>query len=152
MERVMLRGYRRVERVRFIDFKKEDILFLDFSDSTAEEGTEIINEATGVLKGGPESSLLLLVNVANAEMDSRLAEELELFLIRNRHCIRKQAIVGIGEPQEAAYIAIARLLKSDLASSDNMEDVRKGFPRFNDVEEAKDWLVSDQLYLAISFS
>ncbi len=151
MTRVVVKNRVVVDRIRFIKYKGKEILFLDFSDITKEDGFEAILKAAESIKRQPDRSVLLLVDTTNAEFDHWLVREFECFIADNAYNIKKQAVVGIGELQGMFYDTIIGFLKRrSMDDSDTHKEIR-GFPRFDDIEEAKEWLVSDEKYLGISF-
>ena len=61
-----------MERVRFIHYKGREILYIDFSDISAEEITTLLPEAQQLIASRPEDSVLTLTNVRDARYTNGL--------------------------------------------------------------------------------
>ena len=101
---------------------------LDFSHCSADEVINIIDEAIGVIRSQPESSLLIVTNVAGAKYDRQVIEKFKEFTSGNKPYVRASAIVGLEGLQKVVYNAVILFSK-------------RIFPLFDDIEEAKDWLI-----------
>jgi len=117
-----------MERVRFTIHKWRQILLLDFSHCSADEAMKIIDEAIGVIRSQPKSSLLILTNVTGAQYDLNIIEKSKEFTNGNKPYVRASAVVGLDGFQRAVYNAVTLFSKRIL-------------PLFDDIEKAKDWLI-----------
>jgi hypothetical protein len=117
-----------MERVKFIIHKWRQILLLDISHCSLDEVIKIIDEAMGVIRSQPESSLLVLTNVTGAGYDLRVIEKLKESAGGNKPYVRASAVVGLDGLQKVVYNAVTIFS-------------RRTFPVFDDIEEAKDWLI-----------
>ena len=117
-----------MERVRFIVHRWRQILLLDFSHCSIDEVTNIIDQAIGVIRSQPESSLLIATDVTGARYDLKVIEKFKEFTSGNKRYIRASAVVGLDELQKVVYNAATLFSKRTL-------------PLFDDIEKAKDWLI-----------
>lgn len=119
-----------MERVKFVNHKGKNILLLDFSNCSCEEVLRIIEESRKLIKVQPEHSLLTLTNVEGAHFDFKVVEAMKDFTVHNKPYVRKGAVVGVTGLRKIIYDAVMRFSGRNL-------------PSFDDIEEARDWLVED---------
>ncbi len=117
-----------MERVKFIIHKWRRILVLDGSYCSVEEAIKSIDEAKKVIRSQPESSLLILTDVTGAKYNLEVIEKLKEFASGNKPYVRASALVGLDGLQKAVYSAVTLFSKRTI-------------PVFDDIEEAKDWLI-----------
>ncbi len=118
-----------MSRIRFIEHKNTQILFLDFSE--VEDPDQLkgpIDEAKQLIAQQPEGSLLTLTYVANAKFNADLAQALWRLARHNKPYVKAAAVVGIQGLQKDLYHLVMNLS-------------RRNIPPFDDLEAAKDWLV-----------
>jgi len=116
--------------VQFIDHHGTRILMLDFS-GVADPKTLVssIDEAERVIAGEPERSVLTLTYVRGSNFSADLGQRLWRFARHNKPYVKAGAIVGLGALQKELYHLVMNLS-------------RRNLPPFDDLEVAKDWLVS----------
>ena len=118
------------DRVKFITHQEKEILFLDFSNSQAHEIIKIIEDAKRVISAKPQNSLLTLTDVTNARFDEAVNSGMKEFTAHNRPYVKAAAVVGITGLKKIIFGAVMAFSKRNLAS-------------FDDVEQAKHWLVEN---------
>jgi hypothetical protein len=117
-----------MKRINFIIHKWRQILLLDISHCSSDEVIKTIDEAIGVIRSQPESSLLILTDVKDAGYDLEVIEKLKEFTGGNKPYVRASAVVGLDGLQKVVYNAVTLFSKRTL-------------PVFDDIENAKDWLI-----------
>ncbi len=118
-----------MERIRFIQHKGKEILFLDFSACKAGEVLLVIDKAAPVIAGRPEKSLLTLSNVTNARFDDTVSQRMKEFTAHNKPFVKAAAVVGITGLKKIVFEAVMLFSKRKLHA-------------FETVEQAKDWLAA----------
>lgn len=119
-------------RSKWITHKGERIFFVDLSsfgrhpDAFREELTEVEAIAYQQLEG----SLLVLTDVRDTVVSSEVMDFAKESSARMRKYIRKEAIIGVSGIRHVLLDAVSRFSG-------------RRFATFDDVEAAKDWLVSD---------
>ncbi len=119
-----------MQRVKFIRHGEKEILFLDFSNSGADDVLRTIETAKQVISGRPEQSLLTLTDVTNARFNEEVGEGMKQLTAHNRPYVKAAAVVGITGLKRIIFGAVVAFSKRNIAS-------------FDDVEEAKQWLVTN---------
>jgi hypothetical protein len=118
-------------RSRWITHKGERVFFADLSglgrhpDAFYEE----LRQAESVTLQQPEGSLLILTDVRDTVLSSEVMAFAKESSARTAKLVRKEAIIGISGIRQVLLEAISR------ASG-------RQFATFDDIEEAKDWLVN----------
>lgn len=143
MKRVKLKNHTVVDRVKFIDYKGRKILYLDFSDAMSEEVLDTIEKIEEVITAQPEHSILLLSNAKNARFNLRVIEVLKDLTKKTRNYVKKGAVVGIEGLQAIIYDALVKFWKSMAPSLKEIEEARGLSQRFDDIDDAKEYLVED---------
>ncbi len=118
------------ERVRFISHGEKEILFLDFSNTQANDVLRIIDRAKEVISTRPKNSLLTLTDVTNARFNEAVGEGMKQFTAHNKPYVRAGAIVGITGLKRVIFGAVMTFSKRKLES-------------FDDLEQAKVWLAGN---------
>ncbi len=118
------------ERVRFIQHHDKEILFLDFSNSRADDVMKLISDATRVIRTKPERSLLTLTDVTNARFNEEVGEGMKQFTLQNKPYVKASAVVGITGLKRIIFGAV-------------MAFSRRNIESFDTVEEAKRWLAGN---------
>jgi hypothetical protein len=119
-------------RSKWITHKGERIFFADLSglgrqtDAFREELTEAETEACQQ----PECSLLVLTDVRDTVLSSEVMDFAKESSARMTKYIRKEAIIGVGGIRQVLLDAVSRFSG-------------RRFAAFDDIEAAKEWLVSD---------
>lgn len=120
-----------VQRSKFIEHKGTRILYNDFSGlENSEAALEALADTRDLIAEQPEGSLLTLTNVAGTNLfETDVATALYELLRHNKPYVRAAALVGIaGQGQDDLYHLVTH-------------QARRKFKTFDDLEEAKDWLV-----------
>ncbi len=118
------------ERVKFINHGGRDILFLNFVDCSANDVLQIIDEAKHVIGTQPEGSLLTLTDVTNARFNEVVTERMKDFTTHNKPYVKAAAIIGISGIKKIIFEAV-------------MMFSRRKIHIFNDINEAKVWLITN---------
>ncbi|MBN1979062.1 MAG: hypothetical protein JW918_16800 [Anaerolineae bacterium] len=119
-------------RSRWITYKGERIFFADLSglgrhpDAFREE----LMEAEALAHQQPEGSLLVLTDVRDTVLSSEVMDFAKESSARMTKYIRKEAIIGMAGIRHVLLDAVSRFSGRQFAA-------------FDDIEAAKDWLVSD---------
>lgn len=117
------------ERVKFITHQDREILYLDFSNSKADEVLKIIEDAKEVIRTKPEKSILTLTDVTNARFNDEVGASMKQFAAHNKPYVRAGAVVGITGLKKIIFGAVMAFSKRNLES-------------FDDIEAAKRWLAA----------
>lgn len=121
-----------MDRVRFIDQRGTRILFSDLSGIRATLKLQrVVFLGSELVKSQPPHSLLILVDVTDVEYNIESFAILQQSVAVNRPYVRARAIVGLPKIASVPFEIVAKLSGSPMA-------------RFDDLEAAKDWLVSQQ--------
>ncbi len=118
------------ERVKFIKHQDRDILYLDFSNSKTDQVLKIIEDAKEVIRTKPEKSILTLTDVTNARFNDAVGESMKQFAAHNKPYVKAGAVIGITGLKKIIFGAVMAFSKRNLES-------------FDDIEEAKRWLVGN---------
>lgn len=119
-----------MERVRFINYRGRDILFMDYSDlQDPAEIIQHIERAKELAAQQPENSVLGLVYLRDANLTSQVKEAMSQAAVHNKPYIIASAVVGMSAVQRLVYEAIRLFSK------------RENFHTFDDLAPAKDWLL-----------
>ena len=117
------------ERVRFIEHKGSRILYIDFSHSAPDEVLETIEIAERTIAGEPLLSVLTLTNAEKTMHDRRVAERLKTYIAHNKPYVKAGAVYGLNELRKIVFNFLNKATGRSLKA-------------FDDLAEAKDWLVS----------
>ena len=117
-------------RTTFVVHQGKRICLIDFHDiHDPALAIEAIDEARKIVRTQPPASLLTLTYVKNASFNREVVAQLKELVSGDRPYVKAAAIVGMSGIQRAIYIAVTQLTGRRL-------------PTFQDLEQAKDWLVS----------
>ncbi|HEX9727874.1 MAG TPA: hypothetical protein VGA37_05170 [Gemmatimonadales bacterium] len=123
------------ERTRFVEHRGERILLIDLSHlkEPHDESLEAIGHASELIQSQARQSLLTLTYVEGAQFNFEVAQAMWQFARRNRPYVIAGAVVGIAPGlQQELYHLVTRIS-------------RRKLPAFDDLDRAKDWLVSQKL-------
>lgn len=118
------------DRVKFIKHREKEILLLDFSNSGTDEVLKIIEDAKRVISTMPENSLLTLTDVTNARFNEEVGDGMKQFSAHNKPYVKAAAVVGITGLKKIIFGAVMAFSRRNLES-------------FDDMEQAKRWLVDN---------
>lgn len=117
--------------IDFIDCKGKKILYMDFSNCTAEELPVLVGKAIEIISKQSEKSLLVLINVVNAPAERGTSSLIQSFASHNRPFIKAAAIVGVDVKTEPI------LNKAKVYSEQEIN-------LFATLDEAKEWLTQHE--------
>jgi len=118
-----------MEKVKFINHKNKDILFIDLSGSNKERALTTIKKSKAIIRKQPERSLLALTDIRNDSMFiPDLFQAMKEFTRHNKPYVKASAVIVAGE-----------LLKLFVDTMSKLSE--RQFSIFEDIEKAKDWLV-----------
>jgi hypothetical protein len=100
-------------RVRFIEYKNQQILELDLSYCNPEEVLAVIREGADVIRSRPERSLLTLTKTEGASFDSSVIKAMKEFTKGNEPYVRAAAIVGVKGLQKVVLDAVSLFSKRE---------------------------------------
>ena len=119
-----------LERVRFIEHRGKQILFMDLSNirdpSTA---YPLVHKNRTLVSQQPPASLLTMTLVSNAHFDAGIIKALTELVKANKPHVKSAAIVGLTGLQKVIYVTLTQL-------------TGRKIPTFRTIDEAQDWLVS----------
>ena len=117
-------------RTSFITHKGKTICLIDFHDVHDHAlAIEAIEEARQFVRSQPRASLLTLTYVKDSSFNREVVAQLKELIAGDRPYVKAAAIVGLSGIQRAIYVAVTQLTGRRL-------------PTFHDLDQAKDWLVS----------
>lgn len=122
-----------MERVKFILYKETQILYKDFSNCTADEALEIIEEARKIITAQPKGSVLTLTNVSNGRYNLNVIDKLRQLLIEDSPYIKKGTVIGLSSMQKIMYDTL-------------MTASQRHLPVFPNEEQAKQWLIEKRQF------
>lgn len=117
------------QRTRFIDHQGHPILLLDYSGiQEKEEALRAIAASRRIIGHQARDSLLTLTYVEGARYDSDVVQALKELTAHNKPYVRAAAVAGMSTVMRVIYRAVTTFSKREIRA-------------FEDLEEAKDWLV-----------
>lgn len=115
--------------VRFITYKARRIVLMDMTGlRDIEEGVQVIEETTQIIKRQEKKSVLLLTDVTNAHYNTQAAKVLKKFSVEITPYVIASAAVGVTGIKKIILQSMMRLSGREI----------KIFP---DRDSAKDWLI-----------
>jgi hypothetical protein len=117
------------ERVGFIRHKAVEILFIDWSNATADEILEAMAEAKAKIALRPPRSVRTLTNVTNGRMERRITDALKEYVAHNKPFVLAGAVVGLNDLKMVIFNFVNRTTGRTLRAMDS-------------IDEAKEWLAS----------
>jgi len=119
-------------RCRFVEHKGKPILFHDLSNILdPKDGFPVVAQSKAIMVEQPAASVLTLTYVANSRFNKEIVDALTDLVKHNKRYVKAGAIVGLSGLQKVIYVTLTQLSGRRL-------------PTFATVEEAKDWLVSQE--------
>ena len=119
------------ERIRFIDHRGQQVLFVDITNCTTAEMIELGRMVPGYVSSEPRGSVLLLADFTGSKFDKSALETLKQATVFDRPHIKRSAWVGVESMPKVFYDNLKAFSQRDL-------------PAFKTREEALDWLVSEE--------
>lgn len=120
----------KTKRVTFIMHQEKEILFLDFSNTQPHEVLQTIEEAKPVIRSRPERSILTLTDVTNARFSEAVSDGMKQFTVHNKPYVKAGAVVGVTGLKRIIFSAVIAFSRRNLET-------------FDDIEQAKHWLVNN---------
>ncbi len=118
------------ERLRFVKYKGQAILQLDFSHCSAVEALLLLDMIRATVARQPRGSVLILADFAGAEIDKRVARRAQEVLVLDRPYVKRAAWIGTESLPQVFYEHFKSFSQREL-------------PTFKTREEAMDWLVTE---------
>jgi hypothetical protein len=119
------------DRIRFIEHKGKQILFVDVSNCSSAELLKISRTVPVHVMPQPRNSVLLLADFTGAQFDRASITSLKESAVFDRPHLKKSAWVGTDNLPRVFYEHIKNFSQREL-------------PTFKTREEAMDWLVEDE--------
>jgi hypothetical protein len=119
------------ERIRFVDYRGQQILLVDVTNCTTAEMIEIGRLVPSYVSSEPRGSVLLLADFTGSKFDKFAVETLKQATVFDRPHIKRSAWVGIEGMPKVFYDNLKAFSQRDL-------------PTFKTREEALDWLVAEE--------
>jgi hypothetical protein len=117
------------DHVRFIKYRDQAILQIDFNGCQPAEMLERIRYARLIIGRQPPASVRTLTLVKDARFNNQVSREMKEYTVHNKPFVRCAAVVGLSGLQEIVYNVIIKVTGRRIAT-------------FADVEPAKEFLVS----------
>lgn len=118
-------------RVSWIEYKGERILYTDYSNATPEEIISTVNESVAVLFEQEKKSVLQIVDVSNASYDLKSWQTLRQRAKETEPYTKASAVLGVEGPKKHLLTVTKMVSKRNIKAFDNIDD-------------AKDWLISQK--------
>ncbi|HEX7153757.1 MAG TPA: hypothetical protein VF618_19875 [Thermoanaerobaculia bacterium] len=117
------------KRVSFIHHRGAEILFIDWSNSTAPEVLEAMKEAKRIMAERPQGSVRTLTYVLNSRVDRTVTDALKEYVAHNKPFVLAGAVVGLNDLKMVIFNFVNRVTGRNLRAMET-------------IEEAKDWLAA----------
>jgi hypothetical protein len=118
------------QRIRFIDHRAKKILFVDFSNCSANEVEEIARSAPDYITVQPRNSVLVLTDFSGAAFDRDALRAMKETAVFDKPFVKKSALIGTEDLPASFYDELKSFSRRDLLV-------------FKTREEALDWLAVD---------
>jgi hypothetical protein len=118
-----------MDRIRFIEHRGQQVLLVDFSDSTPQEMEKIAGRIPDTTIGAPMGSLLLLADFSRAEFTRESFERVKVTAALNQPHLKRSAWVLTDNLPKALHDSVESFSSREI-------------PIFATREEALDYLVS----------
>lgn len=121
-----------MNRMSYVAHRGIQLLFADYSNNQPEEMIKAFSELGEILKEADENAVLLLEDVSNVRFNQDVVNVRKQLLMQYKNKLKKVAMVGVEG------------LKA-IVHDDVQERVDIKLPTFETLDEAKDWLVKDEV-------
>ena len=118
------------ERIRFIDHQGKRVLFVDFSNCTANEVEEIARAVPDDVTVNPRGSVLVLTDFTGAVFDRDAVRAVKETAVFDKPFVKKSALIGTEDLPASFYDELKSYSRRDLLI-------------FKTREEALNWLAAD---------
>ena len=116
-----------MDRIRFVTYRDQRIMLLDFTNCSADEVASISESAPDIITNEPMNSLLVVADFSGAEFDRDAIERIKVSMAIDRLHIKRAAWVLTENLPKTLYESIRNFTARD-------------FPVFNTREEALDYV------------
>src|SRR5437879_5593081 len=123
-------SFRAMERIRFISHQGKQILFVDFSNCSADEVQTIARTVPDYVTTKPRGSVLILTDFAGASFDRDALLAMKESAVFDKPFVKKSALIGTESLPRDFYEAMKTFSRREL-------------PTFETREEALAWLVRE---------
>ncbi len=121
-----------MDRVRFITHKGKQVLVIDYRDLTAEADImAVVDERRRVVTAQPKGSVLTVALLGTAHFGKEALTKVKEANVWDKPFVRRAALVGGSPNQEEAIRAVDMF-------------AHRHWGRFDTLEQALDWLVSEE--------
>ena len=120
-----------MERIRFIQHKGAEILYIDFSGCQAAEIFPLVSQAKAIIALRPPQSLLTLTNVTNTQQNEAANQQMKSYTAHNKPYVKAAAVVGVEGLKKIVLDTIVLMSKRQIHP-------------FETIEQAKDWLAEQK--------
>jgi hypothetical protein len=117
------------KRVNFVRHKSAEILHIDWSDATADDILQAIEEAKRMIASRPARSVRTLTTVSGARLERRVTDVLKDYVAHNKPYVLAGAVVGLNDLKTVVFNFVNRATGRSLRA-------------MSSVEEAKEWLAA----------
>jgi hypothetical protein len=118
-----------MDRVQVIEHAGKKIVHIDFSRCNAVEILVVIARASELIRAQPPGSVLTLTDVTDLTLDEETIKAMRGYVDGNKPYVKSAAVVG-ARGLTRAVLGSLRVL------------TRRQLPSFDDLDDAKGWLVS----------
>lgn len=115
--------------VRFIEHKGKQVLFLEYSKVPVDRLVAEIENTKTIIAAQPPGSVLTLTDVTGVESTRESSEAIKSLAKHNKPYVRAGAVVGVSGIRRITFNAVLVVTG------------RRNLHLFEDIEEAKDWLI-----------
>lgn len=116
------------ERVKIIEYKGKQILFIDMSNLHEKDVLQVIEYAKKIIRSQPEKSILSLTDVTHARYNATVVSAMQEYVKGNGPYVKAAAVIGINPIKRIIFNKIMELAHRELFA-------------FDTKEKAMEWLV-----------
>lgn len=114
------------DRIKWLNNNNKKILFLDFSDSTAEESTRIWTDVESeMVNYNGSQPLLVLLNVKNVKYNSKTQNAYRGVRQRSKTVPQKWAIVNASTATKVMIKILCVFIKDNISFTDSIEEAKE---------------------------
>ncbi len=122
-----------MERVRFIEHRGQQVLFLDYANLQDEaEMLEMVQERRDIVSSQPPNSVLTLTDITGARFGRNALARIKEAAVFDRPHVRRAALIGVENPANKSALESVSIFSA------------RQWKIFPTREEALDWLVSEE--------
>src|ERR1017187_6837382 len=100
-------------RAEVITHKSKKVVHIDLSRATLSDIEQAIADASPLIYGGQDKSVLCWVNTEGTSMTMEVSDKLKSFTLKNKPYIKMTAISGMAGVQKVVLSSIIMLTKRD---------------------------------------